>query len=56
MVDSFYNQTSADAWTIKEYEYQMQNDQVNYVTDGAATLIPFILDISTLDQAIEVLI
>lgn len=56
LVDSFYNQTSADAWTIKEYEYQMQNDTVNYVTDGAATLIPFILDVSTLDQAIEVLI
>ena len=56
VVDSFYNQTSADAWAITEYNFNMNQDQVDFTVDGAATLIPFTLDISTLDQAIEVLI
>ncbi len=56
LVDSFYNQTSADAWVIREYDYNMNNDKIKYAAGGATTFIPFTLDVSTLDQAIEVLI
>jgi len=51
LVDSFYGITSVDAWAITEYEYNMNTDQMQFVVDGAATLTPFILDVTELDSS-----
>lgn len=48
-VDSFFDITSASSWRIVGNELDMDTGVLNYELDGAASLMPFILDYSLLD-------
>ncbi len=56
LVDSFYNQDSSDPLRIISYKFDVDKGSVSYLADTATAFRAFTLDVSTLDNGVEVLI